>query len=320
MPNSASHHTDKENNIPLPLSWRLTDEPAFTEVNLTRNTVWLPFGDVPAGYDYVNHIKQNYTDKGKKVLIRGCNDDIRTRLETEGFGSLLVGEEAILRFDTEHFRKESLQELVKRGGKHGTVREVIYSPENAEKLKELVTHTRHGRQPQLCYLFHTKFLPDMRLFVLESGDNKWLGGLLIARNGISKLHTELLLRRNGAPVGVMEALIHGTYQKLKLEDWHEWSLGEVPFVSDLSGYNLLSKTSIVNRFGRALRFAYNYYGLQRFKDKYGSHWQPVYLCAYPRVTHPMLYRMYTTANLGALIWDNIFNRDIECVRVNTAIK
>jgi len=68
------------------------------------------------------------------------------------------------------------------------------------------------------------------------------------------------------------------------------SLGEVPFHHDEASVNWKSQS--INSAGRMFKFAYNYPGLFHFKNKFSPHWQPVYLCAKPRLILPIMLDLF----------------------------
>ena len=192
-------------------------------------------------------------------------------------------------------KRDRCGKLIRRG----KVKEIEYSHNNAELLQNFKKESTHGNEPELLYLFQSEFKDAERLFVFENEKGEWLGGLLVSRNHERKIHLELLLRQREAPVGVMEALIYGTFEKLKETDARYFSLGEVPFVF-FENHKTLSKAKLISFGGRMIRFAYNYKGLYHFKNKFNPLWKIVYLGGYPKVKFRHLKLLFTKSRLQDL--------------------
>ena len=115
----------------------------------------------------------------------------------------------------------------------------------------------------------------------------------------------MILRDREAPPGVMEALFAGTMDILKEEGFKEFSLGEVPFVSDSfdsatalnSGQHVKEKVLFCT--GYLLKYAYNFENLFRFKNKFRPVWRPVYICA-PKMPWSALADMFVESGFYAL--------------------
>jgi hypothetical protein len=103
----------------------------------------------------------------------------------------------------------------------------------------------------------------------------------------------------------VEALFVGTMDILKEEGFKEFSLGEVPFVSDSfvsatalnSGQHVKEKVLFCT--GHLLKYAYNYDNLFRFKNKFRPVWRPVYVCA-PKMPWSALADMFVESEFHAL--------------------
>jgi len=128
-----------------------------------------------------------------------------------------------------------------------------------------------------------------------------LAAIQISTNSRYKYHTELLLRKKNAPVGVMEYLIYSVFGILKSTGYSEWSLGEVPFVINYETVKKYSKDYFVNKIGQLIQFAYNYKGLYNFKNKFNPRWDDLYICANPKVKLIYIAQFIFKSNLHKLI-------------------
>lgn len=292
----------------LPLSWIRHENNTFdfTNVPINKNCEWISLAKVSK--QTTPHIVLDYIEKhsGKFSILRGCNSDIRQYLKSKGFGSVYIGKEAVLEFGKDHFEKKSLKKLIKRGSKYGKVIELPYNEENRNKIEKFKKISAHGNEPQLKFLYFSSFVPNTRMFVLTTEENSWLAAVQISVNSNEKLHTELLLRKKDAPVGVMEFLISEIFRKLENEGFKEWSLGEVPFLKNKNSAKPFSKSAFVTLAGRMLKFAYNYEGLYFFKNKFNPRWDDVYVCARPKVKLSTLFLFVLKINLHKLVFSKIF--------------
>ncbi len=287
----------------LPLSWirHNSNSIDFVNVPIHKKCEWISLAKISKHtsphlvFDHIENQSSKYS------IIRGCNVHIKKYLKEKGFGSVYIGKEAVLQFDRNHFEKKSLRELIKRGNKYGKVTELDFNEDNRNKIEEFKKFSAHGKEPQLTNLYFSSFVPSTRMFVFSDNFGNWLGAVQISVNSGNKLHTELLLRRKGAPVGIMEALIFGVFNILKTEGFKEWSLGEVPFVKNENYSSLFSKSFLINFSGRLMKFAYNYKGLYNFKNKFTPRWDDVFLCAKPKVKFSHLLFFITKINLHKLI-------------------
>jgi len=287
----------------LPLSWIRHDNYSldFVNVPIHKKCEWISLAKISKHtsphlvFDYIEQHSRKYS------IIRGCNSQIKSYLKDKGFGSIYIGKEAVLQFDKNHFAKKSLRELIKRGLKHGRVEELEYNATNRNKIEEFKKYSAHGNEPQLANLYFSSFVPDTRMFVFRGNDGNWLGAIQISVNSGNKLHTELLLRKKDAPVGIMEALVSGVFSELKKENFREWSLGEVPFLRSKQHAPFFTHAYFINLTGRLIKFAYNYEGLYNFKNKFSPRWDDVFLCAKPRVRITDLIFFISKINLHRLI-------------------
>jgi Phosphatidylglycerol lysyltransferase, C-terminal len=233
-----------------------------------------------------------------RVFISSCNESFASFFKGRNFEAIKTAKEAVLILNHDHFSRRSLINLIKRGLKHGSMREVEYALENKIKLDKFKFECAHGKEPQLKYFFKDEFEPQTRLFVFTSKDNQWFGAYLISNSG-EKIYSHLLLRKSGAPTGTMEALTFSLFNKLKEEGFQTWSLGDVPFV--IYDSSIFSKEFLINFLGRRLRFAYNYSGLYNFKNKFNPFWNDVYVCCRPKLDFKIFFNISLISNIFLLI-------------------
>ncbi len=294
----------------LPLSWIRHDNNSldFVNVPIHKKCEWISLAKISkhtSPHLVFDHIEKQ---SNKYSIIRGCNTQIKKYLNEKGFGSVYIGKEAVLQFDKNHFEKKSLRELIKRGNKHGKVVELEFNENNRKKIEEFKKYSAHGKEPQLTNLYFSSFVPSTRMFVFTDNVGNWLGAIQVSVNSGNKLHTELLLRKKDAPIGVMEALIFGVFSILKEEKFQEWSLGEVPFLKNKQHASLFTKAYLVNLTGRLIKFAYNYEGLYNFKNKFTPRWDDVFLCAKPKVRLTYLIFFISKINLHRLILSKLIGK------------
>lgn len=264
----------------LPLSWSITDSENYDSKIIDKwNLRWYAINFVHTK-KIQTQIEQLAT-KRYETIIRGCNSNLRDTLTKNGFSSLQIGMEAILKTSQNHFCKQSLRELIKRGHRHGIIEKVQFSEENNTKLNEFKVFTSHAKEPQLKNLFQTEFKEDHYLYVFKKFNNEWLGAILISKNSEEKLHTELILRHSKAPIGIMEALVQHVFTEAKNNGWKELSLGEVPFKVDSNSFDL--RLFSIKNAGKIINFAYNHKGLYNFKNKFQPRWEKLYICTSSKV-------------------------------------
>jgi hypothetical protein len=282
----------------LPLSWSRSKitRPKYKTVELPLSGLsWVHTAEVPNDASFEEIYEGLLLKHGSECLIRGCGQEIARYLKDEGFDAVRTGLEGVIDLTAIKGFRPSVRELVRRGMRQGSVAEVELNNANRKKVSELSTRTAYGKKPRFNYLFLSEFERATRCFVFTAGrQDKWLGALTMSATSGSGVHTEMILRDKTAPPGVMEALFVGVMDTLKREGYEYFSLGEVPFVTDReSGSANISSTSrfkerVLLRSGRMLKFAFDYAGLFRFKDKFNPEWRPVYICAAPALTYSAL--------------------------------
>lgn len=232
----------------------------------------------PQYYFSKTELKEDDRIYSKKinVFISGCSKDYAKFFSENEYKTYKAAKEAVLKTNIDHFKKKSIKELIRYGKRNGRVKEIEFTLENKSKLELFKPECTHGKEPQLKYFFNDRFLPGTRLFVFIDKSDKWAGAILTAKIDDTHIRTDLLLRRRNAPKGVMELLIYTIFNKLKSEGAKTWSLGDVPYV--VYNSKVFSKEFIINFTGRKLRFAYNYFGLYNFKNKFNPEWYDSYIC------------------------------------------
>lgn len=251
----------------------------YLQIHLFRNIKWLTHVKIPFKIDFESVVSELILQHAKNYFIVGCNYSNYRYLKDRGYKGIRMGREAILDLNFNHFKKKSLKELVRRGKKHGDVVEISYSDTTAQALQEFRKFSRHGKEPQLRYLFNTTFEDNNRLFVIRKPDGLWLGAILLSYKTNKYVQSEAILCRKNEPVGIMEALIYEIFRQLKREGIEYWTLGAVPFT--IYGSRFLSKEYVINVSGRFMKFAYNYRGLYNFKNKFNPVWADYYICIRP---------------------------------------
>lgn len=275
----------------LPLSWARTQVTSPTlrtlQLPLSRRT-WAPCADVPADWSFQQLFAHSLQPLPGGIILQGCNERLAHFIMTQGGQVAQVGAEAVLTVARPD--KPSVLTLARRGLRWGQVAPIQPDAANQAKMRALWESTVHGTKPQLQCAFRTDFDASVRGFALVSPAGDWLGAMTLSQVKPGYWHTELLLRHQEAPVGVMEALVIEVKNRLLAEGQTWLSLGTVPFVTlpdplQRAGcrypWQAACRGRVIARLGRLLRFGYNYRGLYAFKAKFGPAWQPLYLCGWP---------------------------------------
>lgn len=277
----------------LPLSWTsvLNKKESAEKTSLSfSRSAWLYYANLP----YPEQTSESIFTGKENIFVRGLNKN-HISLVPRPFESLYFGKEAVLNLSFGHFDKKSLKELVKRGKRHGSTVELKYSQESVKLLEDFKKKCAHYKEPQLRYLFQDKFSHDERLFLFRN-EKTIYGAIVLSENSGGKVHTELILRRNNSPIGVMEALIHDLFYLLKKENKARYlSLGEVPFIYMNEAENLKNKFVLMT--GRGIKFVYNYKGLYKFKNKFNPVWENVYIAETGRIRYTTLAGVAIKSNL-----------------------
>lgn len=292
----------------LPLSWSRTrkNQPHLYRQHLLKSKAeWLSIAELPedaAFFDIIHNLKK---DSNKKFVLRGCGEELSYALQQQGFEIVPVGVEAVIDLQKNMRRKKSLHKLLRYSLKYGSCEKIAYSKENVQKLNTLMQQTRHAEKPQLFHLFNTSFTNDMEGFIWKSRSGEWLAAITISRINKIKVQAELLLRKEDAINGSMEALIYSVANDLAKKGYRSWSLGEVPFIFD-NPRHLPIKSRLFVAAGRRFRFAYDAQNLFSFKNKFSPKWTAVYLCGYPRISYISLVELAIKSNYLNLIKTQFF--------------
>lgn len=283
----------------LPLSWSLLNSEVRYSKTISRwNIKWLALQNVSKSM-FISEVEKGLS-KYYDTILRGCNSKLVNKLEDVGFSSIQIGMEAVLDTRKDHFNKDSLKKILKRGKRHGRVMKIPYSEKNMLKLNDFQKLSVHGAEPQLKHLFQTEYKENNLLYIFTDFNKKWLGAILLSKNSINKLHTELILRHPKAPIGIMEVLVEFIFNKAKKQNFRYLSLGEVPFTANDIGL-LKIKSWFTVKTGRLLNFAYNYKGLYNFKNKFQPNWEKLYICSSTKVKLKHLFFIFFHSNFHKLI-------------------
>ena len=297
--------TSNEYIIPSNFCRYTCDEIKLKSVPIFNNKEWITKVRLPFNLkakDFFNDLIKSSPQKS--LIFDGCTEGTKILLKEYNFNSLLVGQEAILDLKSDHFNKKSLKELIKRGLRHGYVKELEISNHTISLLEELKAQSSIAKLPKLQNLFCTTLENYIRLFVFTDKDDRWLGLITISHKTEKIVQTELILRRANNSVGIMEALIFEIFTILRKEGKELWSLGAVPFVVQIPFS--FSKQWLMNFIGKRLRFAYNYKGLFNFKNKFMPTWIDYYICFNNKLTFLQLFDLMRKTNLMSLVLKKIF--------------
>ena len=304
--------------LDLPLSWARTSTstPLLNRIELPYAAEgWIPTAEIPYGVSF----KQVYRDYLKRqpngLVFQSARKPLRDFLMSEGFQAAPMGVEAIL--DLPWRGKRSVRELARRGRRHGEVREIEVSGRHQEKLARLRAASSSRQGVQLRHTEREMFDDSTRCFAFEAADGQWLGAITLSENSPEMTHTELLLRHQDAPVGIMEALVTAIAAQLTREGVQQFSLGAVTPVPDTAIEDVLAPSrhpdeqwlrgQLFLRLGRWFNFAYNAQGLYRFKNKFSPRWEPLYLCASPRLTWATLASLLQVSGYMGLVKQRLLN-------------
>lgn len=283
----------------LPLSWcrKEIDFPNYNTVHLPLSGMsWISTAEIPLQYS-AERLYSGLISDTPDFVIRGLSAGSAKHLKDMGSDVVRTGAEAVVDLNNPAGLKRSVLELARRGGRYGSAHEVPYSEFYVNKVSRLALDSTHAPEPKLSYLFRPGFDQSTRCFVLASEQDEWLGALTLSIQEEFYAHTETILRRKNAPVGVMESLFVSVMRTLKGEGYTHLSLGEVPFIFSDSSDTVpeLSGTYAKELIFRSKHFmmsSFNYKGLYNFKNKFGPQWLPVYLAAKPGISWRLLLDLY----------------------------
>lgn len=299
----------------MPLSWSLVTQPSDRSVPQLHQQrlplsgrLWLPFADLSVQTHPAELVQTLRHQALPGFVLRGCPPELLNSLQQAFSGQgLCTGREALLHLHSSHFERNKIQHLVRRGRRHGHVRELWLKesicPAEVVHLYQQVT-SRYPAQLQLLY----RRSPEhrLRLFGFESASGALLALISLSRSGLESWHTEQMLRLPSAPVGTMAALLAGVFETLQAEGARWWSLGEVPFYP-LSPPQSLKERLLIQA-GRSLEPVYSAQGLLQFKAKFRPWWRPVYLYGSPDLNWRVLWDMFHSSRCSALAWKALRKR------------
>ena len=279
-------------NIPLSWSYKEIESPKFHSVNLPLSGLpWIYTAEIPARYnleDLSNQLEATFT---KGFLLRGCNAELSAYLRKKDYEVIRTGAEGIINLNNTDKVTKSVRDLVTRGSRCGQVKEIPLTDINRQSVSHFIAQTPYGTKPYLKYLFNNTFDSNTRCFVISSLREEWFGVVTVSVSGNNVCHTEMILRNKKAPVGVMESLLFSVLNIFKDEGFKFFSLGEVPFVTpekmEENNFGSSIKRSLQEyllfKSGHVLKYAFNYKGLFDFKNKFDPTWEPIYICATPKL-------------------------------------
>jgi len=279
-------------NIPLSWSYKEIESPKFHSVNLPLSGLpWIYTAEIPARYnleDLSNQLEATFT---KGFLLRGCNAELSAYLRKKDYEVIRTGAEGIINLNNTDKVTKSVRDLVTRGSRCGQVKEIPLTDINRQSVSHFIAQTPYGTKPYLKYLFNNTFDSNTRCFVISSLREEWFGVVTVSVSGNNVCHTEMILRNKKAPVGVMESLLFSVLNIFKDEGFKFFSLGEVPFVTpekmEENNFGPSIKRSLQEyllfKSGHVLKYAFNYKGLFDFKNKFDPTWEPIYICATPKL-------------------------------------
>ncbi len=285
MANDVSEFDD------LPLSWARADIPSpelHTLLLPLSQRFWVPCADVPRDWSFSRLFQERLQSLPRGVILQGCNETLARYLQARGGQATQVGIEAALPVGTPV--RADVQYMARRGRREGEIVEVVADENNRAQMAALWASSVHSAKPRLQCTFRNDFRPPLRGFVMIGPGEQWLGAMTLSPMKPGYWHAELLLRREDAPPGVMEALILHVRAQLLAEGQQWLSLGTVPFVTPAPAgdvrpcrplWSPSCRGRLIARMGRLLRFGYDYRGLYRFKNKFDPDWRPLYLCGWP---------------------------------------
>lgn len=297
---------------PLPLSWARSNvpNPVYRNISLPLSGItWITYADLPYRYPFssVQEDLEKLFPEG--FLIRGCSRQVAGMLEQQGGSLLKTGAEAVLHLQNGHFEKKSLRKLLQQAEKKGRVVEMPLDNGNRSLLRKLQRQARHGSKPQLSHVFRTYPFEECRFFVFLSREDEWLAAVTVTFRDDVVAHTELMLKQQDAPPGIMELLLAEVFRMLRGEGFSEWSLGEVPFyhLTDRASYRFSGEEKMVALTAEFCRSVYDFKGLFYFKNKFEPEWRDVYLYSKRGVTLLTLADLAIKTGYTALVAQGLLN-------------
>ncbi len=265
---------------PFPLSWVTGQHLQVFQIPLPLKGVWFPYGIVPAGWT-LNQLVDFLEHQGvHPVVVRGWTQEAVHYLPKRGWCCWQVGMEGRLLLTESPVLAKNTRHAIRRGRKSAYFFRWPDATQLPHELQHLIAQAAIARHPRLQWLFRQPPDPALRLYVAGNGNN-WWAAMAVSTNRPGWVQAEWMVRHRNAPYGVLDALVHFVLQEERLSGGRVFTFGEVPF---LQVNNARRKARMIIRASAlGLQGAYNYFGLFHFKNKYVTHWQPVYLCGFPQL-------------------------------------
>ena len=128
------NNTQVDSISQLPLSWARTSTvaPVLNEVKLPFTAPgWIPTAEIPYHYTFDEIYREHLSVLPNGFVLQSCGLPLRDYLIQQGCQVAPMGAEAVL--DLPWRGKRSVRELARRGRRHGTIREIEYSPRFQKK-------------------------------------------------------------------------------------------------------------------------------------------------------------------------------------------
>jgi phosphatidylglycerol lysyltransferase len=214
--------------------------------------------------------------------------DFLTIYEQLGFKKLKVGDDAIVdleEFNLEGHKVKQLRHALHKAGQSG-IRLVEHTPPLPDHILDRIKEVsdewlripgRRERQFTVGY-FEPEYLRTTTLYTVEDPAGK----ILAFTNQIPSYRPDeatidLMRRRDEAPWGLMDYLFVQLFLELKRKGYKRFNLGLAP----LSGIEENEESSFeekaIHYFFQHLNFLFSFQGLQHYKSKFASIWEPRYL-------------------------------------------
>ena len=125
----------------IPLSWSTKEikYPNFYSIDLPLSGLpWVYNAEIPASYNLQelwDHIESSFH---KGFLLRGCSAELASYLSNKGYETIRTGAEGIVDLENLNKLPKSISELVTRGSKSGSVKEVPLTEINRNESHHLL--------------------------------------------------------------------------------------------------------------------------------------------------------------------------------------
>ena len=220
------------------------------------------------------------------IVVRGWPAEAVTLLKQRGWQCWQVGQEGRLPLHKSLPFCRKTRHAIRRGQQVAVFQQLSSGLDTAKQMAVFQREALGRGVNQLQWLFRQPPDASLRLYVARSPSGQIWGALGTSTNRPGFVQAEWMVRYPRAPFGVLDALVAYVLEQER-HAGHNWFLfGEVPFVN-LHNPQLVPQW-ILRGSAVGLKPLYNYPGLFHFKNKYVTHWQPVYLCGFPVLTPLMV--------------------------------